>query len=69
MSTGRFDNFGELYRAAFAENNPEIKQLLLADVKNALDRWAESDHDRSRRPPTGPKPSSQKDLSSLYRVA
>jgi hypothetical protein len=67
MSTSRFDNFGELYRAAFAENNPEIKQLLLADVQNVLDRWAESEHNTTLRPPTGPKPSSRKNTSSLYR--
>jgi hypothetical protein len=42
MSTNRFNNFGELYRAAYAEPDPEIKQLLLADVKQALDRWADS---------------------------
>lgn len=37
-----FTNFGELYRAAFAELNPSTKQLLLAEVKKALDRWEES---------------------------
>ena len=68
MSTNRFDNFGELYRAAFAENNPEIKQSLLADVQSTLNQWAECDHNTTVRPPTGPKPS-QKDCSSFYRVA
>ena len=38
----RFTDFGDLYRAAFAESNPTTKQLLLAEVKKALDRWAES---------------------------
>jgi hypothetical protein len=38
----RFTDFGDLYRAAFAEPNPTIKQLLLAEVKKVLDRWAES---------------------------
>jgi phage baseplate assembly protein W len=37
-----FTNFGDLYRAAFAELNPGTKQLLLAEVKKALDRWEES---------------------------
>ena len=69
MSTSRFDNFGELYRAAFAENDPEIKQLLLADLKNALDRWAESDYDTSLHPPNGPKQSPKKAMPSFYRVA
>jgi hypothetical protein len=68
MSTSRFDNFAELYRAAFAEDNPEIKQLLLADVQKALDRWAESEETASR-PQAGPKPFTQKDPSFLYRVA
>jgi hypothetical protein len=68
MST-RFDNFGELYRAAFAEDNPEIKQLLLADVKNVLDRWAESDHDTSLFSPISPQSSSKNNRSSLHRVA
>ena len=68
MSTNRFDNFGELYRAAFAEDNPEIKKLLLADVQKALDRWAESEN-TTPHPQTGRKPFIQKDPSSLYRVA
>ena len=38
----RFTDFGDLYRAAFAEPNPTTKQLLLAEVKKVLDRWAES---------------------------
>jgi hypothetical protein len=69
MSTSRFNDFAELYRAAFAENDPAIKQLLLADVQYALDRWAECNHNTTHCPPTGPKPFTQKDPSSLYRVA
>jgi hypothetical protein len=37
-----YANFGDLYRAAFSEANPERKQQLLADVKRALDNWAAS---------------------------
>jgi hypothetical protein len=37
-----FTNFGELYRAAFAEVNPTTKQMLLAEVKKALDHWHET---------------------------
>jgi hypothetical protein len=40
--TTRFHDFGELYRAAFAEPNLDTKQLLLADVQKALDRWADT---------------------------
>ena len=43
MSTTRaFANFGDLYRAAFSEADPERKQQLLSDVKRALDNWAAS---------------------------
>ena len=69
MSTSQFDNFGDLYRAAFAENDPEIKQLLLAHVKHALDRWAESEYNTSLMSPTSPKPSSQGNRHSLQHVA
>lgn len=41
----RFTDFGDLYRAAFAEPNPAAKQLLLAEVKKVLDHWAESVND------------------------
>jgi len=40
-----FTNFGDLYRAAYAELNPSTKQLLLAEVKSVLDRWQESTRD------------------------
>ena len=43
MTIQDFDNFGDLYRAAFAESDPEIKQILLSDVKRALDLWANSE--------------------------
>ena len=42
MKTYRSADFGALYRAAFAEPDPAIKQLLLAEVKRALDHWAAS---------------------------
>ena len=50
----RFTDFGDLYRAALAEPNPTTKQLLLAEVKKALDAWAESVNDGipGRRPCT-----------------
>jgi len=41
----RFTDFGDLYRAAFAEPNPTAKQLLLAEVKKMLDHWAQSVND------------------------
>jgi hypothetical protein len=45
MSTQQylFSNFGDLYRAAFAESNPSTKQLLLAEVKRVLDHWQETE--------------------------
>jgi hypothetical protein len=42
-----YSNFGDLYRAAFSEANPERKQRLLADVKEILDNWAASEDQRS----------------------
>jgi hypothetical protein len=36
-----FNNFGELYRAAFAEQDPERKLFLLSQVRKALDYWEE----------------------------
>jgi hypothetical protein len=41
MNYGRFTNFGELYRAAFAERDPMKKQLFLREVKNTIDRCCE----------------------------
>jgi hypothetical protein len=40
-----FTNFGDLYRAAYAELDPNTKQLLLAEVKKALDRWEQAMRD------------------------
>jgi len=71
MSDPRFDNFGDLYRAAFAETDPEQKQVLLADVKNALDQWAEADNRRtdSRATFASPKPLLRVDRTSIKRIA
>ena len=38
-----FSNFGDLYRAAYAESNPSTKQVLLTEVKRVLDHWQESE--------------------------
>jgi hypothetical protein len=69
MRDSRFDNFGDLYRAAFAESNPEVKQMLLANVKRELDLWAESELSRPISPSVGPKPCQPKDHASIHRVA
>jgi hypothetical protein len=37
-----FKNFGDLYRAAYAEPNSERKVLLMSQVKQALDDWAQT---------------------------
>jgi hypothetical protein len=60
--TYHFADFGDLYRAAFAEPNPAIKQLLLAEVKKALDHWAETINEgkpASARPACTPVDSSR----------
>ena len=69
MSAYRFDNFGDLYRAAFAENDPKLKQTLLEHVKTALDRWAESDRKRSNATAVAPKPARLAECTSIHRVA
>jgi hypothetical protein len=69
MRNSRFANFGDLYRAALAESNPEIKQTLLADVKKELDRWAASDLSRPIASPLGSKPSQRTNTASIHRVA
>lgn len=68
MKARRFDNFGDLYRAALAETNPELKQKLLAHVKNALDLWAETDRKRTSAGPLGSKPPLRVDRA-VHRVA
>jgi hypothetical protein len=56
MSNNGFDSFGELYRAAYAESDPELKQTLLSAVKQALDRWADSERDYTGNSPKAPSP-------------
>lgn len=70
MSVSRFDNFADLYRAAFAESDPEQKQVLLADVKSALDRWAEADNRHpDDRVPLVSRPPLRVDRTSIKRIA
>ena len=69
MQARRFDNFGDLYRAALAENDPKIKQKLLAHVKHALDLWAEGDRKRTSVASRPSKPPLQANRSSVHRVA
>jgi len=69
MGAHPFDNFGDLYRAAFAESDPELKQLLLAHVRTALDRWAEADRRRPATTAVAPKTARFVDCTSIHRVA
>jgi hypothetical protein len=39
MAIAVFDDFAELYRAAFAECDPERKSRLLSEVQRALAEW------------------------------
>jgi hypothetical protein len=41
MSQNNFKDFSQLYRAAFAEPNPERKLVLLSEVRKAIDEWGE----------------------------
>ncbi len=69
MRNSRFANFGDLYRAAFAESDPEVKQTLLADVKKELDRWGASDVSHPISSPLGPKSSQRTNTASIHRAA
>lgn len=69
MNARRFDNFGDLYRAALAENDPELKQQLLAHVKKVLDHWAEADRKHSTAVRIASKPPLQVKCTSVHRVA
>jgi hypothetical protein len=42
MAEMGFKNFGDLYRAALAEPNPERKLLLMSQVKQVLDEWEQT---------------------------
>lgn len=42
MADTPFKNFGDLYRAAFAEPDAEKKTILLSQVQRALRDWEES---------------------------
>ncbi len=44
MTDTKFRTFGELYRAAYAEPNPERKAFLLSEVRRALDEWERGLH-------------------------
>jgi hypothetical protein len=42
MVKGQFSNFEQLYRAAFAETDPEKKRVLLGEVCKAIEQWERS---------------------------
>jgi hypothetical protein len=46
MAEAAFKNFGDLYRAAFAEPNTERKTLLLSQVQKALEDWERTSANR-----------------------
>jgi len=69
MNARRLDNFGDLYRAALAETDPELKQQLLTHVKKALDLWAEADRKHSSAVRLASKPPLQISRTSVHRVA
>jgi hypothetical protein len=60
MKDAQFRSFGDLYRAAYAESNPERKALLLSQVRRALDEWEQGL--RNTEIPFGPKSSHGTDI-------
>lgn len=47
MNSDRFQHFGELYRAAFAERDPEKKSMLLSEVKRTIEQSDDKRQSRS----------------------
>jgi len=62
MKSAEFRTFGDLYRAAYAEPNPERKMFLLSEVRRVLDEWEKATH--RVETPIGPKASQLTDLIS-----
>ena len=46
----RFSDFGKLYRAAYAEVDPEKKMLLLSAVQRAIEEWRSTAEKESPAP-------------------
>lgn len=42
MAENDFKDFGDLYRAAYAESNAERKLFLMSQVQRVLDDWAQT---------------------------
>ena len=51
MNITQFRNFGELYRAAFAERDPDKKSLLLTEVKKNIEQWEQKLQPRGEKKP------------------
>jgi hypothetical protein len=51
-----YNNFGELYRSAFAERDPQKKLELLSAVRRVIDEWETTTQESSvARPESGRK--------------
>lgn len=66
MKDNKFKTFSELYRAAYAEIDPQRKLVLLSAVKQALDEWALTAQQLD--PPIGPKLSQAADSMAGHRT-
>jgi hypothetical protein len=42
MANEETQDFGRLYRRAYAETNPQTKSILLAQVQRAIDNWEQA---------------------------
>lgn len=65
MKGKTFSNFSDLYRAAFAERDPEAKLLLVAEVKKAIDDWEQTLHNWLATPTTPAAPEGSDRTNSL----
>jgi hypothetical protein len=68
---GKFKDFGELYRAAYAEPESERKLLLLNEVRRAIEEWerAQGSEGPALATPLAPKPALAENQGRWARVA
>lgn len=62
-------DFGELYRAAFAERDPDTKVVLLGEVRKAIDEWERVLQTYEEKPSTSRHEPHQAAARSAMRVA
>jgi hypothetical protein len=62
-----YGSFSDLYRAAFAEPDPDKKLFLLSQVKKAIDDWEQTLHNRIAIPGSAANAAEPKTAQSSSR--